>query len=121
MKRADTALSARNMPLNPTKPLDRTRPKNAEKPADWIWGVDVNVLGVNGKPTYDSDGKLVKRRVPMADATLNGVLQSLYFNPMAVPTALWSSRVWPVFLRNAASTSPSSSANALVLSAKTRM
>jgi hypothetical protein len=85
MKQADMALSARNMPLNPTKPLDQTRPKNAEKPPDWIWGVDINVIGVNGKPTYDSDGKLVKRRVPMAGATFNGAPQSLYITPDGSP------------------------------------
>jgi hypothetical protein len=78
MKRADTALSARYMPLKPTKPLDRTKLKDTEKPDDWVWGVDISVLGSNGKPTYGLDGKLIKKRVPMGDATFDGAPQSLY-------------------------------------------
>jgi hypothetical protein len=42
---------------------------------------------VNGKPTYDLDGKLVKRRVPMADATFNGAPQSLYITPNGSPNS----------------------------------
>jgi hypothetical protein len=74
MKRADNALSTRSMAMKPTQ-------QSLTKPADWFWGVDVNVLGANGKPSYGADGTLLKKRVPMTDTTFNGVSQSLYFTP----------------------------------------
>jgi hypothetical protein len=67
MKRADTALSARGMPLHPTKPLDRTKQRNLGKSDNWLWGADVSILGRDGKPTFSSDSKILKRRVPMSD------------------------------------------------------
>jgi hypothetical protein len=69
LKRPDNALSASKMSLHPTKPQHQ------------LFGLDVNVLGSNGKPVYGPDGKLLKQRVPMADTVVNGVPQSLYFNP----------------------------------------
>ena len=44
------------------------------------FGVERTVKGVNGEPVYGTDGKLLKERVRMADATCsNGQPQSLYF------------------------------------------
>jgi transposase len=81
MKRADTALSACGMPLHPTKPLDQTKPRNSEKPDNWLWGVNVPVLSPDGKPTFGSHGKILKKRVPMSDGWWHGAPQSLYFTP----------------------------------------
>ncbi|KDQ49169.1 hypothetical protein JAAARDRAFT_143792 [Jaapia argillacea MUCL 33604] len=68
LKRADDALSARKMPKFPTQPQNP------------YFGVEVNVLGENGKPVYGLDGKILKKKVPMGDATLlDGSPQSLYF------------------------------------------
>jgi hypothetical protein len=68
-KRADTALSATKMPLHPTS----TRYQ--------IWGVDVNVLGSDGKPVHGLDGKFIKQRVQMGNGSFDGHAQSLYFTP----------------------------------------
>jgi hypothetical protein len=68
LKRADNALSARNMSKFPTKP---------NKP---FFGVLANVVDEHGKPVYSPDGKLLKNKVPMADAQFaDGTPQSLYF------------------------------------------
>ena len=67
LKRADDALSACHMPKNPTKP--------GGTPFRVKW----NVIGSNGKPCYGLDGKLLKQKVPMADAGFaDGTAQPLY-------------------------------------------
>jgi hypothetical protein len=68
-KRPDTALSASKMPLNPTASRYQ------------MWGVDVNVVGQDGKPVFGPDGKIKKQRVRMGDGFFNGKPQSLYFTP----------------------------------------
>jgi hypothetical protein len=68
-KRPDDALSALKMSAKPTDP---SHP---------MFGVDTNVIGANGKPVYGPDGKLLKRRMPMADTTFSGAPQALYFTP----------------------------------------
>jgi hypothetical protein len=73
LKRADTALSARRMSKNPTQ---------EGKP---MFGVDVNVIGTNGKPECLPNGQHRKERVRMSDAQLpDGSPQSLYF-PLGHP------------------------------------
>jgi hypothetical protein len=68
LKRAENALSARKMSKNPTLPSNP------------LFGVDVNVIGANGKPEYLPDGKLKKQCVRMDDAQFaDGQSQSLYF------------------------------------------
>jgi hypothetical protein len=67
LKRADDALSARNMPKGISKLGSN-------------WGVRTNLLDVNGNLVYDTHGKLVKTKVRMEDAVFaNGEKQSLYF------------------------------------------
>ena len=62
-KWADGALSARNMPKSTRE-----------------WGVEVNLRGADGKPVYGLDGKLLKHKIKMEDATfVDGSPQSLYF------------------------------------------
>jgi hypothetical protein len=68
-KRAETALSATKMPLHATSSRFQ------------MWGVDVNIIGSDGKPVYGSDGKVKKQRVCMGDGFFNGQTQSLYFTP----------------------------------------
>ncbi|TFK89911.1 hypothetical protein K466DRAFT_574542 [Polyporus arcularius HHB13444] len=65
LKRAPDALSARQMTKGPSH----------------TFGIDVSVLDENSKPVYGSDGKILKTRIRMADATLpgSGTPQSLYF------------------------------------------
>jgi hypothetical protein len=54
-------------------------PKGTSKP-EKNWGVEVNVRNENGKPVYGPDGKLLKTKVQMEDATfLDGTKQPLYF------------------------------------------
>lgn len=68
LKRADDALSARRMSKWPT----------AE--GHPIFGVETNVIGEDGKPVYRPDGKILKKKIPMHDASLpDGRPQSLYF------------------------------------------
>lgn len=68
-KRPDNALCARNMPKASTKP--------GSKP----FGVDIPVLGDDGKPLCDASGKVQKTRVQMEMAKLDdGTPQSLYFD-----------------------------------------
>jgi hypothetical protein len=81
MKQADTTISAQGMSLNPTNPLDRTKLRDLQKPDDWVWGVDINVLGADGRPTHGPDGKVLKKQVPMSNGWFNGVSQSFYFTP----------------------------------------
>jgi hypothetical protein len=67
LKRADDALSARHMPKN--------TPKEGSN-----WGVEVNMIGDNGKPIYGPDRKLLKRTVPMANGFFaDGTTQEFYF------------------------------------------
>jgi hypothetical protein len=62
-KRADGALSARYMPKSTRE-----------------WGVEVNLRGPDGKPVYGPDGKLLKHKIKMEDATFaDGSPQPLYF------------------------------------------
>jgi hypothetical protein len=66
-KRADGALSARRMPKRTSTPE-----KN--------WGVEVNGRRENGQPVYGPDGKILKHKIQMVDATFaDGTKQSLYF------------------------------------------
>jgi hypothetical protein len=47
-----------------------------------MWGVDINVVGKDGKPVYAADGKFRKQQVYMQDACLaDGTPQPLYTNP----------------------------------------
>jgi len=63
-KRAEGAVSARYMPRSTRE-----------------WGVEVNLRGGDGKPVYGPNGKIVKHKVKMHDATFgDGSPQSLYFN-----------------------------------------
>jgi len=69
LKRADGALSARYMPKFTSK-------------METNWGVEVNVQNENGKPVYGSDGKILKTKIQMEDATFaDGTKQALYFEP----------------------------------------
>jgi hypothetical protein len=69
LKRANGALSARNMPKFTSK-------------METNWGVEVNVWNENGKPVYGSDGKILKMKIQMEDATFaDGTKQVLYFEP----------------------------------------
>ena len=46
------------------------------------WGVEVNVWNENGKPVYGSDGKILKMKIQMEDATFaDNTKQALYFKP----------------------------------------
>ncbi|GJE94827.1 hypothetical protein PsYK624_110020 [Phanerochaete sordida] len=64
MKRRDTSVTAYKMTKSPSK----------------VFGVDVNKPGADGRPVYDSEGKLVKMRVRMGDAKFSdGTTQPLYF------------------------------------------
>ena len=66
-KRADDALSASKMP--------KFTPKEGKN-----WGVETNVLGADGKPTYSPDGKILKMKVQMTDGILaDGSRQCFYF------------------------------------------
>jgi hypothetical protein len=68
-KQADGALSAHYMPLNTSKP-------------DGNWLVDINAVDGNGKQIYTPDGKFLKTKVQMEDATFaDGTKQPLYFPP----------------------------------------
>ena len=69
LKRADGALSARKMPKFTSKPESN-------------WLIEVNAVDANGKPIYTPDGKLLKTKIQMQDATFaDGTKQSLYFPP----------------------------------------
>ena len=69
LKRASGALSARCMPKFTSKPESN-------------WLVEVNAQDANGKPIYTPDGKLLKAKIQMDDATLpDGTNQPLYFPP----------------------------------------
>ena len=69
LKRSGDALSARNMP--------KFTPKEGI-----TWGPETNMIGGDGKPVYGPDGKVVKIKIRMADATFaNGTPQVLYFPP----------------------------------------
>ena len=66
-KRPDGALSARKMPKFTSKPESN-------------WLVEVNALDANGRPIYAPNGRILKTKIQMGDATLtDGTKQSLYF------------------------------------------
>ena len=66
-KRADDALSARKMP--------KFTPAVGSN-----WGVETNIIGADGKPTYGPDGKILKTKVQMRDGTFaDGSPQTFYF------------------------------------------
>lgn len=70
LKRADDALSARQMP------------KYLSKPGKPIFGVDRNMINADGKLVYHTDGKILKEHIKMSDGKLpNGNPQSFYFGP----------------------------------------
>jgi len=69
LKRADGALSACQMPKSTSKP-------------EYNWWVEVTVRGENGKVVYRPDGKVLKTKIQMEDATFaDGTAQLLYFEP----------------------------------------
>jgi len=65
MKRAPNALSAWRMPKN----------------VDANFGVEVNVVGSNGKDIYGTNGKVLKTEIKMGHSIFQGKPQSLYFFP----------------------------------------
>ncbi|CDO75448.1 hypothetical protein BN946_scf184823.g2 [Trametes cinnabarina] len=68
LKRPPTALSARRMSKSPTQP---------DAP---LFGVEVPVIGADGKAVFGPDGKVLKEKMRMADARFaDGRPQSLYF------------------------------------------
>ena len=94
LKRANDALSARNMPKGPSPSKQDGQP----------FGVERTVKGVNGKPVYGTDGKLLKERVRMADATFSdGQPQSLYCTFPQATRELVTSKAWQFYWRNEAS------------------
>lgn len=67
LKRADDALSARKMP--------KFTPKDGKN-----WGVEVKMIGEDGKPVHLPNGKFAKTKVQMANGKLpDGSDQSFYF------------------------------------------
>ena len=69
LKCTDGALSAHWMPKSTFKPESN-------------WQVEVTVRGKNGKGVYGPDGKVLKTKIWMDDATFaDGTAQSLYFEP----------------------------------------
>jgi hypothetical protein len=67
LKRADGALSARRMPKGISKPGTN-------------FGVEVSVLGDDGKPVYGRDGKIAKEKVQMSNGKFSdGSEQQFYF------------------------------------------
>ena len=67
LKRADTAISARKMPLNTSKP-------------DKNWLVDIPSLDESGKQLFRPNGKKLTKKVQMAPGSLaDGTPQSFYF------------------------------------------
>jgi hypothetical protein len=60
------SLSAIKMPRNPSKP-------------DNNFGVQINVVGADGKLVYGSDGKLLKQKVRMKNGRFNGKEQEFYY------------------------------------------
>ena len=80
-KRGNGALSACHMP--------KSKPKNSHEwdGMDWgtgrnpkNWGVEVNVVGADGKPIYGPNGAILRHKVPMVDGTFaDGSPQSFYY------------------------------------------
>ena len=67
LKWPDGTLSARKMPKFTSKPESN-------------WLVEVNAIDANGKVIYTPDGKILKTKIQMQDATFaDGTKQSLYF------------------------------------------
>lgn len=65
LKRADDALSARKMPKGPSKPQTN-------------FGVEVRVIGADGKPVYGPDGKLLKQKIRIGKGTFNDQEHDFY-------------------------------------------
>jgi hypothetical protein len=63
-KRPDDALSARHMPKGRSDPKKKNRKGEFRK----NFGVQVNVVGENGKPVYGPDGNILKMFAPMTGA-----------------------------------------------------
>jgi hypothetical protein len=68
LKRADSALSARKMPKGISKP-------------DHNFGVEVAVVGVDGKPVHSPDGSVLKRKIPMANGRFADGREQLFYFP----------------------------------------
>jgi len=81
LKRADNALSARKLPKFPLKlgkEWDGSDWREGRQPKNW--GVEVDVVGENGKPVHEPGGEIKKMKVKMCNATYkDGSPQSLYF------------------------------------------
>jgi hypothetical protein len=73
-KRADDALSATKMP--------KFIPKEGKN-----WGVETNVLGADGKPTYGPDGKILKTKVQMTNGILGDGSRQCFYFPHGHPRA----------------------------------
>src|SRR6266536_2892688 len=70
LKRAHDALSARHMPkFSPKHGNEWDGTDWGEGRAPKNWGVEVNEVDQEGKPVYGSDGKILKKKVPMGDGT----------------------------------------------------
>ncbi|RDB19555.1 hypothetical protein Hypma_013355 [Hypsizygus marmoreus] len=64
VKRAEGSLSAMKMPKGPSE----------------VFGVEVNVMGADGKPVYGPDGKILKKKVPMGNGKfVDGSEQEFYY------------------------------------------
>ena len=81
LKRADDALSACHMPKNSPKHRSGWDGVNWGEPRKpFNWGIETNVLDTVGKPVYGSNGEIMKKKVPMCNATFqDGSPQSLYY------------------------------------------
>jgi len=71
-KLADDALSATKMP--------KFTPKEGNN-----WGVKINVIGADGKPVYEPDGKLLKTTVRMVDGEFSDGTPQEFFFPVGHP------------------------------------
>src|SRR5882762_9154222 len=68
-KRPDGSLSARKMPKFALKP-------------ESSWLIEVNAVDANGKQIYAPNGKILKTKIQVEDATFaDGIKQPLYFPP----------------------------------------
>ena len=66
-KQADDALSASKIP--------KFTPKEGKN-----WGVEANILGADGRPTYSPEGKILKKKVQITNRIFaDGSSQSFYF------------------------------------------
>jgi hypothetical protein len=81
LERADDALSARHMPKFPPKcrkEWDGTNWGGGQNPKNW--GVEMNVIGPDGKPVHGPNGVVLKQKVWMCNRQFaDGSAQSLYY------------------------------------------